>query len=206
MKGWYDRYILPPLLHMAMKDKSFERQRKKVIPGVVGRVLEVGLGTGLNLAFYDADKVELLVGLEPSEPLRTRALDAARGLDFDFELLDGCAESIPCDDAAFDTVVSTYTLCSVIDPALALAEIRRVLKPGGRLVFSEHGLAPSSGLQRCQRWLNPVWRRLAGGCNLDRPIDTLLIEAGLEFDSLETMFLPGFKPLTYNFWGSARER
>ena len=180
----------------------FSRQRQMLIPLAHGRVLEVGLGTGRNLPFYDRQRVSQVVGVDPAlslHPIARRRV-AASGLDV--ELMGLSAERLPAPDASFDTVVSTYTLCSIPDPVAALREMRRVLKPGGQLLFSEHGLAPEPGVAGWQTRLQPYWKPLAGGCHLDRDIPALLAEAGFACD-VQSRYLWGPRVLSYHYWGGA---
>lgn len=201
--GWYERRVLPWLLDLACGIRPFWRQRQKVVPLATGRVLEIGIGTGLNLEHYDRARVGQVVGLDPGlemQPLVQRRADAA---GIRVELVALSAERIPFEDGAFDTVLSTYTLCTIPDPVAALKEMRRVLKPSGRLIFCEHGLARDSSVRAWQRRLTPAWSRLAGGCQLDRDIPGLLQQAGFRCVDLQTGYLPGPRPLSYNFWGVA---
>lgn len=179
------------------------RQRAKVVPRARGRVLEIGMGTGLNLSVYDRAQVRALAGLEPSVALRARAVARAQalGLQLDFLGLDG--QDIPAPDHAYDTVVTTFTLCTIPDASRALAEMRRVLAPDGQLLFAEHGRAPDAGVARWQRRLNGAWRAIAGGCNLDREIPRLIRDAGFRIAEIDALYLPGPKLLTYNYWGVA---
>jgi ubiquinone/menaquinone biosynthesis C-methylase UbiE len=201
--GFYERYILPRMLDMAMRQKPIMRQRAKVVPGARGRVLEMGIGSGLNLGFYDKTAIESLHGLDPSEELRVLARERAaeHGLEVDFVGLRG--EEIPVDDSSYDTIVMTYTLCTIPDAERALSEMRRVLKPGGSLLFTEHGLAPDAKVAGWQARINPYWKRMAGGCNLNREIPRLIEGSGFRMDSLETAYLQGPRPMTYNYWGRA---
>ncbi|MDE2357310.1 MAG: class I SAM-dependent methyltransferase [Alphaproteobacteria bacterium] len=205
MASLYDRLILPRLIGCACASKPIMRQRAKVVPLAAGEVLELGIGGGLNLAYYDADRVSRVRGVDPSEGLRARALAAPRPQGLDVDILDGAAETLPFPDHAFDAVVCTFTLCSVHDPAAALAEARRVLKPGGTLLYSEHGRAPDPGVARWQGRIEPVWKRLAGGCHLTRAPTDLVREAGFALDWSETMYLPGTpRILGWAEWGRAR--
>jgi ubiquinone/menaquinone biosynthesis C-methylase UbiE len=201
--GWYERRVLPWLLDLACGIRPFWRQRQKVVPLASGRVLEVGIGTGLNLAHYDKARVDQVVGLDPGVEMHPLARRRARAAGITVELVALSAERIPFEDGAFDTVLSTYTLCTIPDPVAALKEMRRVLKPSGRLIFCEHGLARDASVQAWQRRLTPAWSRLAGGCQLDRDIPGLLQQAGFRCVDLQTGYLPGPRPLGYNFWGVA---
>ena len=200
---FYDRYLLPKLVHLTCGQKPTMRQREKVVPLATGRVLEIGIGSGLNIPFYDADKVEHLWGLDPSAEMWSIAQKNAAEHHLDAEFIQSGAESIPLENDSADTVVMTFTMCTIPGVELALEEIRRVLKPGGKLIFCEHGEAPDKGVQRWQNRLNPVWRTFAGGCNLNRPIPALLKQSGFICSDLQTMYLPGWKPASFNFWGTA---
>lgn len=202
--GFYDRYVLPWVLHLAMKKKDVTEWRQRVVPAARGRVLEVGIGSGLNLPFYSS-AVEAVWGLDPSAELLRMARKAAGTAPFAIELVNQSAEEIRFDDRHFDSVVTTWTLCSIPDPMRALAEMRRVLKPDGELIFIEHGLAPEPGVARWQRRLGPLWGRVTGGCNLDRDMDAMIRGAGFRMTQIETGYLlTGPRPLTYHFTGRAR--
>lgn len=204
MRGPWDRWVLPYAVKRVCGGSSIARQRAKIVPRARGRVIELGLGSGLNLPFYDAGLVEHVTGVEPSPELLRDAEQAARAAPFDVTLVDATAEALPAADASFDTVVVTYTLCSVTHLDQALAEARRVLRPGGELLFSEHGRAPDASVQRMQRWLAPAWRYVGGGCHLDRAIPQALVDAGFTLASLDEMYLPGPRFLNYHSWGVAR--
>lgn len=201
--GLYGRYVLPHLVHLTCSLKPNMRQRAKVVPLARGRVLEVGIGSGLNLPFYDGGRVTRLVGLDPSAEMIRMAREPAGRAPFEIQWLQAPVEDMPLEDRSVDTVLVTYTLCTVPDPETALRQIARVLRPGGELLFCEHGLAPDETVRRWQHRLNPLWRRLAGGCNLDRDIPLLLERSGFRIRRLETMYLPGWRPGTFNYWGSA---
>ncbi|TAM10090.1 MAG: class I SAM-dependent methyltransferase [Nevskiaceae bacterium] len=201
--NFYDRYFLPYLIDRACGMHSVARQRGKLIPLARGRVLEIGIGTGLNLAFYDRSRLESLHALDPSTQMHRLARKRAALAGIHVDVLPLSAEAIPMPDASFDTVVTTFTLCTIPDPLAALAEVRRVLKPGGQLLYCEHGLAPDAKVRRWQHRLTPAWKHIAGGCHLDRDIPALLAQAGFADAHPQTMYLPGPRTLTYNFWGSA---
>jgi len=201
--GLYARYVLPRVVHLACSSNSNMRQRPKLVPLARGRVLEVGIGSGLNLPFYDPDKIAGVWGLDPSEELTERARQTADGVPFDVEFVKAEGEDIPFDGASFDTVVVTYTLCSIPDAVPALREMARVMKPGGRLLFCEHGVAPDAGVRRWQERLNPIWRRLGGGCHLNRDVPDLIRRGGFEVTELQTMYIPGWRPASFNYWGTA---
>jgi len=179
------------------------RQRAKVVPLARGRVLEIGIGTGLNMRHYDKSRIESLTGLDPALEMHGLAQKRSRRAGLEVELVGLSAERIPRADASFDTVIVTYTLCTIPDPLAALKEMRRVLVPGGQLIFCEHGRAPDASVRRWQERITPWWKKIAGGCHLDRDIAALLHEAGFTCPDLKTMYLPGPRPLTFNYWGIA---
>lgn len=199
----YDRFLLPYLIDLACGIKPVQRQRAKVVPRARGRVLEVGVGTGRNLPFYDRTRLAELSALDPAAQMHRLARRRAARAGIAVRLLELSAEEIPEPDASYDTVVMTFTLCSIPDPVKALREMRRVLKPGGELLFCEHGAAPDADVRRWQDRLTPWWKPLAGGCHLNRDIPALLREGGFVLEELETLYLPGPRPLTYNYWGRA---
>jgi SAM-dependent methyltransferase len=202
--SFYDRFVLPKLLGLACSSPPIMKQRNKVVPKAEGRVLELGIGMGLNLAFYDTAKVREVVGVDPSAELRAVALAAPRPQGLAVSIEDGTAEALPFDDKSFDTVVCTFTLCSVCSPREALAEARRVLKPQGTLLYCEHGLAPDPGVAKRQRRIEPVWKRLAGGCHLTRPVASAVAAAGFKLGRVETMYVPRTpRVFGWNEWGAA---
>ena len=201
--GWYDENILPHVLNYACSIKPVRKQREKIVPLASGDVLEIGMGSGLNLPYYDSSKVRKIWGLEPSEAMRKVARKKHAETDLELEFIDLPGEQIPLETSSVDTVLVTYTLCTIPDVMLALEGMRRVLKPGGRLLFCEHGRAPDDSVSRWQNRLNPGWRRLAGGCNLNRDIPQLIRSAGFRIDVDERMYVPGPRVLSYNYWGSA---
>lgn len=202
--GFYDKHLLPRLVHFTCGQNPSMRQRQKVVPLAEGRVLEIGIGSGLNIPFYDTQRVEHLWGLDPSAEMWAIAQKNAAEHHLDAEYIQSSAETIPLETNSADSVLMTYTMCTIPDIHQALDEVRRVLKPSGRLIFCEHGEAPDLNIQRWQNRLNPIWRSLAGGCNMNRPIPALLEKSGFRSDDLQTMYLPGWKPATFNYWGTAR--
>ncbi len=204
--GLYDTYVLPHLIDLACGTGDIAKQRSKVVPLAHGRVLEVGMGPGLNLPFYDRSSVEFVWGLEPSEGMRRKAAAALEATDLEVRWIDLPGEEIPLEDTSVDTIVLTYTLCTIPDWERALGQMRRVLKPGGRLLFSEHGEAPDESVRRWQHRIDPVWTRLAGGCHITRPIPQLIESAGFEFVDVESAYLSGPKISSYHSWGVARPR
>ncbi|MBW2623177.1 MAG: class I SAM-dependent methyltransferase [Deltaproteobacteria bacterium] len=201
--SFYEQHILPKASHFICSSGAIMDQRKKVVPRARGRVLEIGIGSGLNFPFYDESKVELVWGLEPSAAGLARAEKQARETSLTIELLRATGEEIPLDSNSADTVLVTYTLCTIPDAQRALAEIRRVLRPGGELIFCEHGLAPDEKVRRWQYRLNPFWARIGGGCNLTRPIPRLIEQGGFRINDIEAGYIPGWKLAAYHYWGSA---
>ncbi|MFC0324232.1 class I SAM-dependent methyltransferase [Halomonas organivorans] len=203
----YEQYVLPHLLHLACGNKVVDRQRAAVVPQARGRVLEVGMGSGLNLPHYDPDRVELVWGLEPSEGMRRKARHHVAGAPFEVRWLNLPGEEIPLEDNSADTVVLTYTLCTIPDWHRALEQMRRVLKPSGQLLFCEHGIAPDEGVRRWQDRVNPLWGKVAGGCHLNRTIPELIEHAGFAILQMETGYLPKVPRFAgFNFWGAAAPR
>ena len=202
--GFYDTYLLPRIVHFTCGQQPAMRQRQKVVPLAAGRVLEIGIGSGRNIPFYDPAKVEHLWGLDPSAEMWAIAQENAAEHHIEAEFIQSGAESIPLPAACADTVVMTFTMCTLPQEQPALLEIRRVLKPGGSLLFCEHGRAPDPAVRRWQERLNPVWRVLGGGCNLNRPIDELLRQGGFRCLDLQASYIPGWKPACFNYWGRAR--
>lgn len=201
--GLYSTYILPRVVHFTCGLKPAMHQREKVVPLARGRVLEIGIGSGLNLPFYDPARVSKVWGLDPAAEMRAMAQRAAHSVPFEVEFIGSPGHEIPLEDDSVDTVLMTYTLCTIPDPAAALEQMRRVLRPGGKLIFCEHGAAPDAGVRRQQALANPVWKRLAGGCNLDRPIPSLIEAGGFRIERLDTMYIPGWRAACFNYWGIA---
>lgn len=201
--GLYGRVVVPRLIERAMREERLRPLRQRVVRGARGRVLEIGIGAGANLALYGRE-VTSVAGVDPSPYLLARARRTAGWLPFPVRLLEQSAERLPLADGSVDTVVVSWALCSIPDPLAALSEAHRVLAPGGSLRFVEHGLSPAERLGRWQRRLSPVWSRLAGGCRLDRRVDRLLARAGFSIEHLETgHLLPGPRLLTYHYLGVA---
>ncbi|RZN11463.1 SAM-dependent methyltransferase [Bradyrhizobium genosp. SA-3] len=203
--GIYQEQILPILINFSMRQKNLAAYRRRVVPAAQGRVLEIGIGSGLNLPFY-SPTVQQVIGLDPSPKLLAMARRTERPGSGKVEFVEGSAEEIPLEDASIDTVVTTWTLCSVPDASRALGEMRRVLRPAGRLLFVEHGRAPDPSVVRWRDRLTPIWKRIGGGCHLNRAIGTLIEDAGFQFDRLETGYMRGPKPMTFMYEGSARPR
>lgn len=201
--SFYQRHVLPRLLHLAMRQEALLPFRRRVAGAAEGRVLEIGLGSGLNLPLYGPG-VRSVIGLEPSPELLRLARERAASAPVPVELLEASAEALPLDDASVDTVVTTWTLCTIPDARRALGEARRVLRPGGALLFVEHGRAPEPGIARWQDRLDPLWGRVAGGCHLNRKMDDLIAGSGFRLDALANTRLPGPRTHTYLYEGRAR--
>ena len=202
--GIYARHILPRCLDLACGTRPIAKQREKVVPRAHGRVVEIGIGSGRNLPFYDPAKVERVIGIDPDDAIWKRAGEAVAAVPFPVERLGLSGEKLPLDDASADTVVCTYTLCTIPDPEAALHEMTRVLKPGGAILFSEHGRAPDAGVAKWQTRIEPLWKRMAGGCHLTRDIPALLEGSGLTLTEFHQMYIPGPKFASYTYWGEAR--
>ena len=205
--GFYDKYILPHFLNCACGSKPILYQREKVVPMAEGLVLEVGIGSGLNIPFYDSSKVDKILGLDPSEELNRMALKVAADKGIPVEFILGGAEAIPLPDNHVDSVLVTYTMCTIPQVAAANKEILRVLKPQGQMIFCEHGLAPDANVSKWQNRIDPYWGKIAGGCHLNRNIPALITEAGFKIESMEQMYLPSTPRFAgYNYWGTAVAR
>jgi ubiquinone/menaquinone biosynthesis C-methylase UbiE len=203
--GFYQDQIVPLLINLTMRRRDLAAYRRRVVPAADGRVLEIGIGSGLNLPFYSRN-VEQLIGLDPSAKLLSMVRRNLRPDTPSLELIEGSAETIPLENNSVDTVVTTWTLCSIPDVGRALREMRRVLKPTGRLLFIEHGRAPEPNVRWWQDHLTPAWKRIGAGCHLNRAIQTLIEDAGFQFDRFETGYMRGPKPLAFMYEGIARSR
>ncbi|RPH54263.1 MAG: class I SAM-dependent methyltransferase [Lysobacterales bacterium] len=200
--SFYNDQVLPHLINLAMRNRELRPYRERVISHAEGRVLEIGIGSGLNLPFY-GNRVEQILGLEPAARLLAMAQGRADRSKQPVTFVAGSAEAIPIEDHSIDTVVTTWTLCSIPDAIGALKEMRRVLRPGGQLLFVEHGLAPEDTIQRWQNRLTPLWKKIGGGCHLNRPIRTLIERAGFNITELKTGYMKGPKPMTFLYEGLA---
>lgn len=204
--GLYSKHVLPNLVHFACNQRSVMNQREKVVPLARGTVLEVGLGSGLNLPHYDAAKVSKVWGLDPSPEMMGMAEKRACSVDFDVELIHLPCEDIFLEAKSVDTVLVTYTLCTIVDVYKALQEMSRVLKPDGELIFCEHGVAPEASVRRLQNCINPVWKCVGGGCNLNRDIPKLIEAGNFRLEEVQKMYIPGWRPASFNYWGRASLR
>jgi ubiquinone/menaquinone biosynthesis C-methylase UbiE len=201
--GIYDKYVLPHLVSIACSPKPIRKQRERIVPFAEGDVLEIGFGSGLNLSHYDRHKVRKVLALEPSEAMRRKALPGVRASGLEVEFIDLPGEEIPLETSSVDTVLVTYSLCTIADAETALEGMRRVLRPGGRLLYCEHGRAPDSKIRRWQERIDPLWSALAGGCHINKDIPALLRAGGFDLEKCEQMYIPGPKIVSYNYWGIA---
>jgi ubiquinone/menaquinone biosynthesis C-methylase UbiE len=201
----YQDCVVPVLIDLSMRNKRLRPYRERVAGAAEGRVLEIGIGSGLNLPFF-GQRAREVFGLDPSSRLLARARDQTQHAQVQVHLLEGSAECIPLGDRSIDSVVMTWTGCSIPDVRAALREMRRVLSPGGRLLFVEHGRAPEPGVARWQERLDPLWMRFSGGCHLSRKIDDLLTDAGFCVEKLRTGYIPGPRIMTFLYDGVARPR
>lgn len=202
--SFYEEQILPHVIKLACGNKMIRQRRQLVVPAARGRVLEVGMGPALNIPFYEPAQVELVWGLEPSHGMRRLAQKNLAGAPFEVRWLDLPGEEIPLENASVDTVLLTFTLCTIPDWRRALEQMRRVLKPGGTLLFCEHGAAPDASVRRWQDRINPLWRKVAGGCNLNRAIPDLIEQSGFKIRTMHTEYMPRTPKIAgFNYWGSA---
>ena len=204
--SFYNKYILPKILNCACASKPINYQRDKIVPLAEGVVLDIGIGSGLNIPFYNKTKIKQLYGLDPSKELLDIAKSVAKKENLEIEFLECGAESIPLPDKSIDTVLITYTMCTIPDVALSNSEIIRVLKDDGKLLFCEHGLAPDKNIVKWQKRINPLWSKIAGGCNLNRDIPNLISSSGFKISNMEEMYLPSTPKFAgYNYWGVAKK-
>ncbi|MBC6402136.1 MAG: methyltransferase domain-containing protein [Hyphomonadaceae bacterium] len=201
--SFYSRHILPRCLDMACRTKPIRKQREKVIPQAQGRVVEIGMGSCANLPFYDVNTVSEVIGVEPDPYIWKQGEERRRSSPIPVEQIGLSGESLPLENDVADTVVVTYSLCTIPEPVKTLCEMRRVLKSGGRILFCEHGRAPDKSVAKWQTRIDPVWKHLVGGCHLGRDIPALIHEAGLTICKMDSMYIPGPKILSFNYWGVA---
>ncbi len=201
--GFYDSRILPRLLNCCMSMGMITEERARLVPRAFGDVLEIGIGSGLNLPHY-GPAVNSVTGVDPSVELGVMAKERAAAVPFPVQFRQVSGERLPLGDGGFDCAVITWTLCTIPDPAAALREVRRVLKPGAPLFFVEHGKAPDPGVVKWQDRLNTVWPAIAGGCNLNRKMDEIIAAAGFRIEELEASYRPGLRPMSYFYMGVAR--
>lgn len=205
LRNWYEEHVLSRFIKCACGDPKIMELRSKLVPLAEGRVFELGVGGGLNQPFYDTAKVTAFTGIDPGGKLLDYARDAAREKGWEADIRQGRGEAIPFPDGSFDTVVSTYTLCSVENEGQVLSELRRILKPGGRLLYLEHGRAPDPGPARWQRRIEPAWKRVMGNCHLTRPVGSAVGDAGFAVDPLGQQYMPKMPRWAgWMEWGTAR--
>lgn len=202
--GFYDRYILSCCLDRACAIGPIIKQREKIVPQAKGCVVEIGIGSGLNLPHYNPQTVTKIIGVDPDDHLWKRSQNRRESCPIEIERIGLSGEKLPLDSAIADTVVVTYSLCTIPDPVKALREMARVLKPGGDILFTEHGKAPDEGVHKWQKRIDPLWGKIAGGCHSGRDIPDLFTQAGLKLTTLEQMYIPGPRILSYNYWGAAQ--
>ena len=202
--SFYEKYILPRFLNCACASEPITFQRKKVTPLAEGKILEVGIGSGLNLPFYNKSKIVELWGIDPSEELNFMAKKVAKKEGLDVNFISSSAEDIPLPDNYFDTVLITYTMCTIPEVKRANCEIKRVLKNNGKMIFCEHGVSPDQNIRKWQNRVNAFWGKIAGGCNINRNIPKLIENSGLKIMQMEEMYLPKTPKIAgYNYWGYA---
>ena len=200
----YDKYILPHLLNCTCNQKPFIHQRRKVVPLAKGNILEIGIGSGLNIPFYETEGINKIWGIDPSEELISMAKNQIRNGAPDIELIVSKAEEIDFEDAFFDTILMTYTMCTIANLSDAFTELKRVMKPTGKLIFCEHGLPPDKNVVKWQNRINTFWPKISGGCNINKKIPSIIESSGFSILNLENMYLPKTpKVLGYNYWGTA---
>ena len=201
--GFYNKHILPRCLDKACGIGPITKQREKIVPLAEGVVLEIGIGSGQNLPHYNANKVSKIIGVDPDEHIWKHSEKRRAACPIEIERIGLSGEDIPLEKNTVDSVVVTYSLCTIPDPVKALNEMKRILKPGGKILFSEHGKAPDAKVHRWQNRLDPVWKKIAGGCHSGRDIPDLFRQANLKFEDLQELYIPGPKVLSYNYWGAA---
>ncbi len=202
MASFYEKHILPPILDFACSMPPMKSLRQRYVSRARGKVLEMGIGSGLNLAYYGSD-ISSVTGVDPAEELTTKAQKRAANISASVDVLGVSGEALPCDSDSFDTVVCTWTMCSIPDPTPAVAEMRRVLKPGGKMIFIEHGLADDAGVAKWQRRIEPYWKPTFGGCHLTRRADTLLKDGGFSLEEFSSGYERGPKFATFMMHGVA---
>jgi len=201
----YDKFVLPKLLDVCCSTKPINYHRNKIVPNAKGDILEVGIGSGLNIPYYDPKKINKIIGLDPSEELNEMAKENAAKSDINIDILIAGAEEIPLPSNSIDTVLITYTLCTIPNLADSLKEIKRVMKNDAEMIFCEHGIAPDLRIQNWQNKINPLWGKLFGGCNINRDIPKILVNSEFKIQTLEQMYLPSTpKIVGYNYWGLAK--
>ena len=204
MTNLWERYAVPRLISFCCAQPQIMKARSRIVPQASGDVLELGCGGGINMEFFDPARITSYSGIDPSPGLLDRSRAAAQAKGMAADIRSGIGEDMPFDDDSFDTLLVTFTLCSVTDQAQVLREMRRVLRPGGKVLFLEHGRAPDSDVQTWQRRVEPVWKRIGGGCHLTRPISSAYEAAGFKIAALEKNYMPKTpRPFGWIEWGEA---
>ena len=206
IKSWYEKFFLPKLCNKCCSTKPINYQRNKVVPLAKGIVLEIGIGSGLNIPFYNKNNIEKIIGLDPSEELNFLANKVAKKNNIEIDFIISGAEDIALPDNSIDTILITYTLCTIPDLDNSMAEMKRVLKSDGKFIFCEHGIAPDQNIVKWQRRINPIWKAIMGGCNINRNIPKIISDGGFDITNISEMYLPSTpKIVGYNYWGVAKK-
>ena len=206
IKPWYEKFFLPKLCDKCCSTKPINYQRNKVVPLAQGVVLEIGMGSGLNIPFYNKNNIEKIIGLDPSEELNFLAKKVAKKNNIEIDFIISGAEDIALPDNSIDTILITYTLCTIPDLDNSMAEMKRVLKSDGKFIFCEHGIAPDQNIVKWQTRINPIWKALMGGCNINRNIPKIISDGGFDITNINEMYLPSTpKIVGYNYWGIAEK-
>lgn len=206
IKSWYEKFFLPKVCDKCCSTKPINYQRNKVVPLAQGVVLEIGIGSGLNIPFYNKNNIEKIIGLDPSEELNFLANKVAKKNNIEIDFIISGAEDIALPDNSIDTILITYTLCTIPDLDNSMAEMKRVLKSDGKFIFCEHGIAPDQNIIKWQRRINPIWKAIMGGCNINRNIPKIISDSGFDITNISEMYLPSTpKIVGYNYWGIAEK-
>ena len=206
IKSWYEKFFLPKVCDKCCSTKPINYQRNKVVPLAKGIVLEIGIGSGLNIPFYNKNNIEKIIGLDPSEELNFLANKVAKKNNIEIDFIISGAEDIALPDNSIDTILITYTLCTIPDLDNSMAEMKRVLKSDGKFIFCEHGIAPDQNIVKWQRRINPIWKAIMGGCNINRNIPKIISDSGFDITNISEMYLPSTpKIVGYNYWGIAEK-
>lgn len=206
IKSWYEKFFLPKVCDKCCSTKPINYQRNKVVPLAKGIVLEIGIGSGLNIPFYNKNNIEKIIGLDPSEELNFLANKVAKKNNIEIDFIISGAEDIALPDNSIDTILITYTLCTIPDLDNSMAEMKRVLKSDGKFIFCEHGIAPDQNIIKWQRRINPIWKAIMGGCNINRNIPKIISDSGFDITNISEMYLPSTpKIVGYNYWGIAEK-
>lgn len=206
IKSWYEKFFLPKVCDKCCSTKPINYQRNKVVPLAKGIVLEIGIGSGLNIPFYNKNNIEKIIGLDPSEELNFLANKVAKKNNIEIDFIISGAEDIALPDNSVDTILITYTLCTIPDLDNSMAEMKRVLKSDGKFIFCEHGIAPDQNIVKWQSRINPIWKAIMGGCNINRNIPKIISDGGFDITNISEMYLPSTpKIVGYNYWGVAKK-